>query len=166
MTLSARQRFVVLARDGFRCTYCGRDASDGVALEVDHIVPQSRGGTDHADNLVTACRDCNGGKSNLEIFDTHYRRALVQLPEPKVCSRCGAIGAVFVEPRKPREAVTFTVIWRAPDGSDARPKALCEGGAYFGNEWRDILVDRDDIDDPEFGCGYDGDGNWRWRGGV
>jgi hypothetical protein len=33
-----------------------------VTLEVDHIHPRSKGGTDHPDNLVTACWDCNAGK--------------------------------------------------------------------------------------------------------
>lgn len=31
-------------------------------LHVDHIHPQSRGGTNDLDNLVTACSDCNIGK--------------------------------------------------------------------------------------------------------
>lgn len=54
-------RMEILARDGFRCRYCGRVAPE-VVLEVDHVVPRRDGGTDGRDNLVTACRDCNGGK--------------------------------------------------------------------------------------------------------
>lgn len=62
--LAVGLRFIVLSRDGFRCGYCGRGPKDGVTLEVDHVHPRSKGGTDALDNLVTACWDCNRGKSN------------------------------------------------------------------------------------------------------
>ena len=32
---------------------------------VDHIVPVSKGGTNDLDNLVTACEQCNLGKSDI-----------------------------------------------------------------------------------------------------
>lgn len=57
-------RFDVMRRDGFKCCLCGRSASDGVKLEVDHIIPVSRGGKSVMSNLQTLCRDCNRGKSN------------------------------------------------------------------------------------------------------
>jgi len=56
-------RFSILRRDGFRCRICGRDASHGVAFEVDHIVPWSKGGADSEENLWTLCDECNAGKS-------------------------------------------------------------------------------------------------------
>jgi 5-methylcytosine-specific restriction endonuclease McrA len=43
--------------------YCGRRAPD-VALEVDHIIPLSKGGTDKPSNLITACFECNSQKRN------------------------------------------------------------------------------------------------------
>lgn len=56
-------RFHIFDRDDHRCQYCGRCPEwDDVRLEVDHIVPKSRGGTDRPSNLVTACFDCNRGK--------------------------------------------------------------------------------------------------------
>ncbi len=54
-------RFIVLARDHFRCRYCGR-AAPTVVLHVDHIHPHSKGGSGALGNLVTACQDCNLGK--------------------------------------------------------------------------------------------------------
>lgn len=61
-------RFRVLARDDFRCVYCGRTPkNDGVVLEVDHVYPKSKGGKDTMDNLVTACRDCNQGKKDMVL---------------------------------------------------------------------------------------------------
>lgn len=56
-------RFDVFARDGFRCRYCGRGPEQGVYLEADHVIPRSEGGPDTLANLVTACWDCNRGKS-------------------------------------------------------------------------------------------------------
>lgn len=54
-------RFEIFARDGFICQYCGSRPPDCV-LEVDHIHPVSRGGTDDSINLVTSCYECNRGK--------------------------------------------------------------------------------------------------------
>jgi 5-methylcytosine-specific restriction endonuclease McrA len=61
-----RLRFKILYRDHFTCQYCGRNPTeDNVKLEVDHVKPISNGGLDSMDNLITACRDCNQGKSDL-----------------------------------------------------------------------------------------------------
>lgn len=64
MAVSRRLRFEVLRRDKHTCQYCGRSAPD-VAIEVDHLVPVSLGGTDEPSNLVTACEQCNRGKSSV-----------------------------------------------------------------------------------------------------
>ena len=55
-------RYDVMQRDGFKCCLCGRSASNGVELEVDHIVPVSKGGSTTYSNLQTLCRECNRGK--------------------------------------------------------------------------------------------------------
>jgi 5-methylcytosine-specific restriction endonuclease McrA len=49
----------VLRRDRHVCRYCG-----GHATTADHIVPKSKGGTDSMNNLVAACRSCNGSKGD------------------------------------------------------------------------------------------------------
>jgi 5-methylcytosine-specific restriction endonuclease McrA len=64
--IDLKLRFTVLQRDGFRCRYCGQGAPL-VALEVDHVVPVSAGGSDEIANLVTACTSCNSGKSNRQL---------------------------------------------------------------------------------------------------
>jgi hypothetical protein len=56
-------RFDVMNRDGFRCRYCGRDQASGARLHVDHVKPVAAGGGNEIENLVTACADCNIGKS-------------------------------------------------------------------------------------------------------
>ncbi len=55
-------RFNVLKRDNYRCIICGASANDGVTLEVDHILPISRGGKTEISNLQTLCHHCNRGK--------------------------------------------------------------------------------------------------------
>lgn len=63
MAVSKRLRYEILRRDNHACRYCGGIAPD-VALTVDHVVPVALGGSDDPSNLVTACRDCNAGKSS------------------------------------------------------------------------------------------------------
>lgn len=61
MAVSKRTRFEVLRRDNHTCRYCR--ATDA-PLTIDHVTPVALGGTDDPSNLVTACRDCNAGKSS------------------------------------------------------------------------------------------------------
>ena len=61
-------RFEVLKRDNFTCQYCGAHG-EGVVLEVDHIIPISKGGTSDMGNLITACFDCNRGKGSDLVTD-------------------------------------------------------------------------------------------------
>lgn len=58
-------RFHVLKRDHFRCGACGRSPATvaGLILEIDHILPWSKGGATVAENLQTLCFDCNRGKN-------------------------------------------------------------------------------------------------------
>jgi hypothetical protein len=57
-------RWQVFERDDFKCVACGKSASDGAILHVDHIIPRSKGGKDEIDNYQTLCHLCNIGKSN------------------------------------------------------------------------------------------------------
>lgn len=59
--VSRGKRFRVLARDNFRCVYCGATPSE-TELHIDHLFPVCEGGDDSESNLVTACADCNIGK--------------------------------------------------------------------------------------------------------
>lgn len=86
-------RFEVFKRDGFKCQYCGFSPdSRGFfrsilvligaifkienreiighpqnCLEVDHIEPRCEGGKDEIENLITACKRCNGGKWGVRL---------------------------------------------------------------------------------------------------
>lgn len=48
-------RFYIYNRDHNRCRYCGSTRN----LEVDHIIPISKGGKSTPDNLQTLCHKCN-----------------------------------------------------------------------------------------------------------
>lgn len=61
--ISRRLRYEILRRDNHTCRYCGTSAPDA-PLTVDHVIPRALGGGDDPTNLVTACRDCNAGKSS------------------------------------------------------------------------------------------------------
>jgi hypothetical protein len=66
MSVSKKIRFEIFKRDGFICQYCGGSPPDKI-LEVDHIIPVSKGGTNDIMNLLTSCFDCNRGKRNYEL---------------------------------------------------------------------------------------------------
>jgi len=54
------KRLAIYMRDHGRCVYCESQAQ----LSLDHLLPVSKGGKNHARNLVTACRECNTERGN------------------------------------------------------------------------------------------------------
>ena len=67
-SISKKLRFEVFKRDKFCCGFCGKSAPD-VILEIDHLKPVIKGGTNDILNLITACFDCNRGKGKRELSD-------------------------------------------------------------------------------------------------
>lgn len=61
MAIRNSVRFEVFKRDNFTCQYCGRSAPEA-KLQADHVIPQSKGGSDKPYNLITSCFKCNNGK--------------------------------------------------------------------------------------------------------
>jgi hypothetical protein len=60
-TIGLSKRYDVMRRDGFQCVLCGASGKNA-RLEIDHIVPVSKGGSDFKNNLRTLCFKCNRGK--------------------------------------------------------------------------------------------------------
>jgi hypothetical protein len=58
------KRLAIYMRDGLSCAYCGDSVERGAQLGLDHIKPHSKGGSNHATNLVTCCTRCNSSRSN------------------------------------------------------------------------------------------------------
>lgn len=53
--------------------HLGLWTEDGIEMTKDHIVPKSKGGYDHIDNMQTMCEKCNGQKRN-EVTPEEYER--------------------------------------------------------------------------------------------
>lgn len=79
--VSILRRRKVLHDYGYRCWYCGMELVDrwGTlnpdgedSATIDHFVPLSRGGTNALDNLVPACRSCNGAKGSQTVEEFRY----------------------------------------------------------------------------------------------
>jgi len=63
-------RFLVLKAAGGRCQLCGILAKER-PIDVDHIIPRSRGGKTELANLQALCSKCNRSKRNQD--DTDFR---------------------------------------------------------------------------------------------
>ena len=59
--LTLKLRWEVLLNYNFKCNICGRSGKETV-LQVDHIIPISKGGKTEMENLQVLCKDCNYGK--------------------------------------------------------------------------------------------------------
>jgi len=75
----------LLDKWGRACAYCG---NTNVPLEVEHIVPKSRGGTDRVSNLTIACRKCNLKKGNQTAEEFGYLYIQQQAKQPLKAAAC------------------------------------------------------------------------------
>ena len=71
--ISGSIRYKVLLRAKNRCESCGISNKEK-ALEVDHIIPRTKGGKDELNNFQALCYTCNSQKSNKD--DTHFKKIL------------------------------------------------------------------------------------------
>lgn len=77
--INPEKRAAVYLRDAFTCVYCGQrprgrayrthPTAISPGLHVDHVFPRSRGGSNDAANIVTACDVCNRSKSDRTIAE-------------------------------------------------------------------------------------------------
>ncbi|MBN2866366.1 MAG: RRXRR domain-containing protein [Thiotrichales bacterium] len=74
----------LLYKHNHTCAYCS-GASKDVRLEVEHVIPKSKGGTDSVKNLVTTCRSCNEAKGSLLLLDwkTSLKKSTLDLARAK-----------------------------------------------------------------------------------
>lgn len=69
----------IMLRDGLKCQYCGKRG--GSNLTLDHVIPQSKGGPNTWQNLVTACGPCNTRKGDSTLRELRWK-LLSQPKEP------------------------------------------------------------------------------------
>lgn len=66
---------------GYRCCYCGKNFPPS-ELNLDHVIPRSRGGKTDWNNIVTACIACNLRKGN-KLPNEANMDLLIQPTKPK-----------------------------------------------------------------------------------
>jgi predicted house-cleaning noncanonical NTP pyrophosphatase (MazG superfamily) len=91
-------RYQVLAESGGRCALCGATKHER-PLDVDHIVPLSRGGASARDNLQVLCSKCNRSKGNKDTRDFRGEMPPVKLVRDRVPELMAASGRI-AETRK------------------------------------------------------------------
>jgi 5-methylcytosine-specific restriction endonuclease McrA len=65
-SISLKDRWLILKQGNYKCAKCGASPSrdHSVELEIDHIYPVSKGGSNSIENLQVLCRLCNQGKKD------------------------------------------------------------------------------------------------------
>lgn len=71
--VKARVKEAIKLEFNYRCAYCG---SKSKRLTLDHVLAESKGGTDLWSNLVPACTKCNFSKGSKHLNDWY----IVSLP--------------------------------------------------------------------------------------
>ena len=64
------RRYEALKRDGFKCRHCPSRKD----LQVHHIVPLEKGGTDDLSNLLTLCDECHKTLNQIEqLYEGNHK---------------------------------------------------------------------------------------------
>ena len=72
-------REYLLEKYNRKCCYCG---AENTTLEIEHITPKSRGGSNRVSNLCLACRPCNVRKGNQTATEFGYPLIQVKAKQP------------------------------------------------------------------------------------
>lgn len=60
-------RLATILRDGCACVWCRETLEEGASFTLDHVIPRSKGGSNHPSNLLTACHRCNSRRGNRTV---------------------------------------------------------------------------------------------------
>jgi hypothetical protein len=100
-------------RRGMECYYCRVPLTLSEATK-DHLLPQSRGGSDAISNIEPACIDCNQLKG--ELTEQEFRAERKQFSEAarKLTARSAAESKTVIPKHVQREAEPVSWAWRNP----------------------------------------------------
>jgi 5-methylcytosine-specific restriction endonuclease McrA len=59
-------REYLLEKWGRQCTYCGKE---NIPLQIEHMIPRAKGGSNRVSNLCLSCEKCNLAKGTKDILD-------------------------------------------------------------------------------------------------
>lgn len=88
-------RRAVLARDNHTCAYC-RQTFAVSQLTIDHVHPRAKGGEHRWENVVCACKGCNGKKGDRTLAELGWR--MFAKPYAPTGWRWLVLGVAEVEP--------------------------------------------------------------------
>ena len=140
--MTAKLRGAIKARDNYTCRQCSVSLASQphLLLEVDHIVPVSKGGLSIADNLQTLCWRCNRSKSNKMPWTTPPHVGQATAPPPPV-TNVRRVSSPPPPPAKPsRTSASLEV-----EGQLVKLRELYEAGLFTDTEYeekRAALLDR------------------------
>jgi 5-methylcytosine-specific restriction endonuclease McrA len=105
-------RLNIYARDRSICQYCGRRLPRS-ELNLDHVLPRSRGGSSTWENVVCSCVDCNRKKGGRTPDDAGLR--LIRKPfRPRWTPVLGVLGGRAGHPEwRPFLSIVDAAYWNA-----------------------------------------------------
>jgi HNH endonuclease len=84
MTINDQIRKLVRERAKCLCEYChSSEEASAAKFAIDHILPQSLGGSDELDNLALACPRCNGYRYNFTTGIDPITQEIIPLFNPR-----------------------------------------------------------------------------------
>ena len=72
-------REYLLEKWGRKCAYCQKG---GIPLEIEHLIPKSRGGSNRSSNLALACEPCNKAKDNQTAEEFGFPHLMKEAKKP------------------------------------------------------------------------------------
>ncbi len=103
----------------FTCQYCGYDGRAfpfWFQLTVDHILPKSHKGKDHADNKITVCHACNSITSRMKFRSGTTVERIIEMKRARVKER----QAEYFKFWRSNVAPLYLSVWKDSDSANKR----------------------------------------------
>jgi HNH endonuclease len=77
----------LLQEQGVKCRWCGLLFQDGDIIEIDHVIPKSRGGGEEHSNKCALHRHCHDQRHTQRVQGTHDKGFITEEPDDANVSR-------------------------------------------------------------------------------